>query len=110
MRRRELPIRLSDRSPAQIGFQIARALAGSWRESVGPLPATDQTVEQLRVIWPLIARSGAVGLLWRRVQTGAPPDCADSIEAIKQCYRQQVLDSRRYEKAAERVVAAMVTA
>jgi len=96
--------------PRQVGHKIAQLLTRSWRESVVPLPpASELTAEELGVIWPLVVRSGAIGLLWRRTRAERP-DCADSIEAIKQCYRQQVLDSRRYEQAAERVIGALQAA
>jgi hypothetical protein len=90
----------------QLGLEIVRVLAGAWREPAGPEDSRGEIGHHdLRLIWPLLARSGAIGLLWHRLKSGVR--ATDAVDSIKHCYFQQLLDSRRHEQALEQVLALM---
>jgi hypothetical protein len=87
------------------GARIARVLTGSWLSTPPPLP-TEITDDELTRLWPLIAGSGAIGLLWRRLQSGARPP----LPGIEELYFHQLLESRRQEQETIRVVTALKSA
>jgi hypothetical protein len=83
------------------GARIARILAGSWLSTPPPLPS-EITDDELPRLWPLIGESGAIGLLWRRLQSPLP-----EIEAL---YFHQLIESRRQEQETLRVLTALQAA
>jgi hypothetical protein len=84
------------------GLLVARVLAGSWRSPAPPIPE-ELTVDDLSRVWPLLAASGSIGLLWRRLQSSARPELGDVAAQVEPCYFQQLLDSRRHEQALEKI-------
>jgi len=79
----------STRSPFRVGELIARALARSWEATPPPCDLSD---DELKTIAPLLIKSGAGALLWRRIQntTLAQHESAPDLQAV---YRLQRLES-----------------
>jgi hypothetical protein len=81
------------------GELIAKALIGAWRSNPPPLEISS---EELQEILPLLLKSGAAGLCWRRVP-GSGLQATAAANELQQAYRLQTLqnkiDERKIEEA-----------
>jgi hypothetical protein len=84
-----------------VGRVIARALARSWMTSPPPFHLTD---EDLRNVTPLLIKSGAGALLWRRVRDTefARTEAGSDLQAV---YRLQRLESLAHIQKIKTVIA-----
>lgn len=75
------------------GALVARTLAGAWRQSP---PAPRFSADDLAEIAPLLLRSGAAALAWRR---SAPPIFEDSpqISELREAYRLHSIEAAVHE-------------
>ncbi len=69
------------------GKIVASALAGAWRRDP---PVSQLSREELRLVAPLLERSGAGALAWWKVRNSQPAD-ADAARGFLQSYRLQTL-------------------
>ena len=90
----------STQSQSSVGQLIAKALAGSWLSSPTPCDLSD---DELSLIAPLLIKSGAGALLWRRIQDTplAQHQCAPDLQAV---YRLQRLESLAHIQKIKTVV------
>jgi len=92
------------------GRQLADLLKGSWRQPAPPL-VDELPTDELERLWPLAAGSGAIGLLWRRLEAERTrPEQGALLERIQHGYFQQRLDARRYEQSAQVIITALQAA
>jgi hypothetical protein len=85
-------------SPASL---VAVALAGAWRDDT---PAFELDAVQLDRIAPLLLRSGAAALCWRRVRQSDLRDVPAAKE-LQQAYRRCVLQNALNQQTIERAIA-----
>lgn len=80
---------------------VAFALAGAWRDVA---PALELSAEDLDRITPLLLKSGAAALCWRRVRQSELRD-APAAKELKQAYRRCALQNVLNQQAIERAIA-----
>src|SRR5215213_2740957 len=98
------PVPLMGESIAQSdGRLLAAVLAGSWRFAPSPL---DCYAAELEEVAPLLLRSGAASLCWRRLRH-SELRALPAAEAMQQAYRYNILLTAIREQKTERVVAAL---
>ena len=85
------------------GRLLAAALAGSWRPAP---PPPDCSAAELEVIAPLLIRSGAASLCWRRLRD-SESRARGAAAALRQAYRHNILLTAIREQKIERAVAAL---
>jgi len=88
---------MSDR---ERGRRVAAALAGSWRGRTPPLELARAGFDEIA---PILARTGAGGLLWTRVK-GTPMERTPQGQALLEAWRYQALTVATH---AERIAAAL---
>ncbi len=82
------------------GQMVAAVLAGSWRSSnYPPLEIAEADLDE---ITPLLCKSGAAALAWRRIKETPLADTA-AAEVLHQTYRHQSLKSALHEQHVEKV-------
>ncbi|HEY0380108.1 MAG TPA: nucleotidyltransferase family protein [Pyrinomonadaceae bacterium] len=81
------------------GRLLAATLAGSWR---GSPPKLDCSLSELEEIAPLLLRSGAAALCWRRARDSGLRD-APAAREFHQAYRQNFLQAALRERTIEKV-------
>jgi hypothetical protein len=93
---------------ASRGALVAQLLAGAWRSSAQPhLTAPKELVErELVEIAPLLLRSGAAGLAWRRIRDSDLRVCSVSSQ-LQQAYRLYSLEAALHERRLKQVIAVM---
>jgi hypothetical protein len=84
------------------GERVAAAVAGSWREPAEPLRLS---APDLAEITPLLLRSGAAGLVSRRLGPDAA-SCRAAFE-LRQAYRLHTLQAALHERAIVRAMTAL---
>jgi hypothetical protein len=82
------------------GELIAKALSGAWRSNP---PALDISEPELQEILPLLLKSGAAALCWRRVR-GSELQGTDAAGELQQAYRLQTLQTRIDERKIEQSI------
>jgi hypothetical protein len=83
------------------GHLTAKMLASSWRSFPTPL---DCSVAELEEIAPLLLRSGAAALIWRRVLHSDLP-ATSAVEQLHDAYRHNILQAVLQQQTIERVIA-----
>lgn len=76
-------------SAQRLGELVARTLAGSWHAQP---PPPDLSVEDLERVAPLLHRSGAGALAWRRLRQSSLADVPAG-QGLRQAYRLQSLEA-----------------
>lgn len=79
---------------------VAKALAGSWRQSPPPLKIS---VQELDRITPLLLGSGAAALGWWRVLHSAPHQGTQAASDLQQAYRLLALQDTLHEQEIKQV-------
>jgi hypothetical protein len=82
------------------GHLVAEMLRGSWRLSH---PSLELTASQLKEITPLLQKSGAAALSWRRVQSSDLRDVPHA-KALRQSYRQCTLRAALIQQTIKRAI------
>ncbi len=91
---------MSSRNGSHKGPLVAAVLAGSWRSAnYPPLNIGEQALEE---VTPLLCRSGAAALAWRRIKD-TPLASSPAGETLRQTYRHQSLKSAVHEQQVEKV-------
>ena len=91
---------MGSRNGLHKGHLVAALLAGSWRSS--NYPSLEIGEADLDEITPLLCKSGAAGLAWRRVRETKLADSAPA-DILHQAYRNQSLLSALHEQHVEKV-------
>ncbi len=91
---------MSSRNGSHKGPLVAAVLAGSWRSSNYPPLTIDQ--DALQEVTPLLCRSGAAALAWRRIKD-TPLAASPAGETLRDTYRHQSLRSGVHEQQVEKV-------
>ena len=91
---------MSSRNGLHKGPLVAAVLAGSWRSSNYPPLTID--ADALQEITPLLCKSGAAALAWRRIK-GTPLATSPAGETLRDSYRHQSLRSGVHEQQVEKV-------
>ena len=91
---------MSSRNGSHKGPLVAAVLAGSWRSSNYPPLTIDQ--DALQEVTPLICRSGAAALAWRRIKDTSLAN-SPAGETLRDTYRHQSLRSGVHEQQVEKV-------
>lgn len=89
---------MSSRNGLQKGPLVAAVLAGSWRSSNYPALGIDEAA--LEYVTPLLCRSGAAALAWRRIKH-TPLASSPGAQTLRQTYRHQSLRSSMHEQQVE---------
>jgi hypothetical protein len=82
------------------GSSVAAALAGSWRRSP---PTFECSAEELETVAPLLLKSGAAALIWRRVRHSGQ-QATPAVKEFHQAYRLNTLHAALYQQTLEQVV------
>lgn len=91
------------RSRASRGALVAQLMAGTWRnEPEPPIVSADELDE----IAPLLLRSGAAGLAWRRIRDYSLRACS-AARQLQQAYRIYSLEAALHERRLKHVIAVM---
>ena len=99
------PSRSLDRT-LERGAAVARILSGAWRDPAPSLSPDSSDLSDETAT--LIARAGAAGLLWWRLQAG---ECsAPVVDGLRQTYRLQVLEEAVHRRDIEATFAAFSAA
>ena len=91
---------MSSRNGLHKGPLVAAVLAGSWRSSNYPPLTIDEAA--LQEITPLLCKSGAAALAWRRIKDTSLAS-SSSGETLRDTYRHQSLRSAVHEQQVEKV-------
>jgi hypothetical protein len=91
---------MSSRNGSHKGPLVAAVLAGSWRSSNYPPLTIDEVA--LQEITPLLCRSGAAALAWRRIKDTSLAS-SPAGETLRDTYRHQSLRSGIHEQQVEKV-------
>jgi len=91
---------MSSRNGSYKGPLVAAVLAGSWRSSNYPPLTIDQ--DDLQEVTPLLCRSGAAALAWRRIKDTSLAT-SPAGETLRDTYRHQSLRSGVHEQSVEKV-------
>src|SRR5687767_4123853 len=91
---------MSSRNGLHKGSMVAAVLAGSWRSFNYPPLTIDQ--DALQGVTPLLCRSGAAALAWRRIRD-TPLATSPAGETLRDTYRHQSLRSGVHEQQVEKV-------
>src|SRR5687768_18489830 len=91
---------MSSRNGSHKGPLVAAVLAGSWRSSNYPPLTIDQ--DDLQEVTPLLCRSGAAALAWRRIKDTSLAT-SPAGETLRDTYRHQSLRSGVHEQSVEKV-------
>jgi hypothetical protein len=91
---------MGSRNGLHKGHLVRAVLAGSWRSP--DYPPLEITEADLAEIVPLLCKSGAAALAWRRVRETSLADSA-AADILHQTYRHQSLKSALHEQHVERV-------
>jgi hypothetical protein len=95
------------RSEAQLaGAQVARVLAGSWRDTA---ESASLPPNQLEAVAPLLLTTGAAALAWRRIRGSALAESAAG-RALREAHRLQALQAAVYERTAKRAAGLLADA
>lgn len=90
------------KSPAEShGRLVAATLQGSWRRSPKALECTASELEEIA---PLLQRSGAAALCWRRIQSSNLRDVPAAKE-LRQAYRLNTLQAAVNQQTIEEIIA-----
>src|SRR5262245_37952561 len=85
---------------ASCGVLVAQLLAGGWRSSVPPLRATADELEQ---ITPLLLKSGAAGMAWRKIRDSSLRVCFAASQ-LQQAYRLYSLEAALHQRRLKQVI------
>ena len=91
---------MSSRNGSHKGPLVAAVLAGSWRSSNYPPLTIDQ--DALQEVTPLLCKSGAAALAWRRIKDTSLAN-SPAGETLRDTYRHQSLRSGIHEQRVEKV-------
>ena len=91
---------MSSRNGLHKGPLVAALLAGSWRSSNYPPLTIDQ--DALQEVTPLLCRSGAAALAWRRIKDTSLAT-SPAGETLRDTYRHQSLRAGLHEQQVEKV-------
>ena len=91
---------MSSRNGSHKGSLVASVLAGSWRSSNYPPLNIDE--DALQEVTPLLCRSGAAALAWRRIKDTSLAT-SPAGETLRNTYRHQSLRSGIHEQQVEKV-------
>lgn len=91
---------MGSRNGLRKGHLVASVLAGSWRPDNYPNLQVNEA--ELEEVIPLLCKSGAAALAWRRIKETLLADSAPANE-LQQSYRHQSLQSARHEQQVEKV-------
>ena len=91
---------MGSRNGLHKGQLVAAVLAGSWRSS--DYPQLEIAEAELDEITPLLSKSGAAALAWRRIR-GTPLAGSAPAEVLLHTYRHQSLKSALHEQHVERI-------
>jgi hypothetical protein len=89
-----------NRADSSVANLIAKVLAGSWRS---PAPSLEVTQDELLLSIPLLLRSGAGGLGWRRVSASGH-STTEASQQLQQAYRLHALQALGHERDIKRVL------
>src|SRR5918993_1458331 len=92
------PTHTSSRNGSHKGPLVAAVLAGSWRSSNYPPLTIDENA--LQEVVPLLCKSGAAALAWRRIKD-SPLATSTAGETLRDTYRHQSLRSGIHEQYVE---------
>lgn len=90
---------MSSRNGSHKGSLVAEVLAGSWRSSNYPPLTIDR--DGLQEVTPLLCKSGAAALAWRRIKD-TPLATSPAGETLRDTYRHQALRSSVHEQQVEK--------
>ncbi len=93
-------------STKSLGPVIANFLAGSWRQ-VPPDPGI--SAEELRLIKPILLKSGAAALAWRHIRDSHLSECDAALE-LKSAYQLHSLQAAIHRTEIEEVIALLNSA
>jgi hypothetical protein len=91
---------MKSRNGLHKGHLVAAVLAGSWRSS--NYPRLEITEAGLDEVTPLICKSGAAALAWRRIRATSLAD-SEPARILCQSYRHQSLQAALHEQQVEKV-------
>ena len=97
---------MADIRPQPPGRLLADALAGAWRVAPEPSALAPAGLERVA---PLLTRSGAAALAWRKVR-GTPLSASPAAHALRESYRFQTLQAALHERDVERCFALLAGA
>lgn len=92
---------MTDIRPQPPGRLLADALDGAWRAAPGPSALTPA---ELETVAPLLTRSGAAALAWRKLKA-TPLSSTPAALALRDSYRFQTLRAALHERDVERCFA-----
>lgn len=83
-----------------LGGVVAKVLAGSWR-AIPPHP--DVSAQELKLLTPLLLKSGAASLAWRRIRNSPLNECEAALE-LRSAYQLHSLQAAIHKTEIEEVI------